>query len=153
MSTSAAVVGTAVRPRVTYLVKRLEQAVRAYLDEATMEIGLTTPQYAALSSLDAKPGLSSAELARLSFISAQAMHQMVAAMERKGLIRREAAPHHRKQLRIFLTEHGGACLRHCEERADELERSMFAGMSPAERNTLARLLRKCSDSLTAHRNG
>ncbi|HKS47506.1 MAG TPA: MarR family transcriptional regulator [Amycolatopsis sp.] len=151
MATSAAAAPPGARPRVTYLVKRLEQAVRSYLDEATMEIGLTTPQYAALSSLDLKPGLSSAELARLSFISAQAMNQMVSAMERKNLIRREAAPHHRRQLRIFLTEHGRECLRQCEERADELERKMFAGLSPAERKAVARLLRKCSDSLTQDR--
>ena len=125
--------------------------MRSYLDEAMMEIGLTTPQYAALSSLELKPGLSSAELARLSFISAQAMNQMVGAMERKSLIRREAAPHHRKQLQIFLTEHGRECLRQCEERADALERRMFADLSPAEQKTVARLLRKCSDSLTRGR--
>ncbi|MEV4645006.1 MarR family transcriptional regulator [Saccharopolyspora sp. NPDC049357] len=148
-SSAAAVEFTPARPRATYLVKRLEQAVRSHLDEATMEIGLTTPQYAALSSLDSKPGLSSAELARLSFISAQAMNQMVGAMERKGLIRREAASHHRKQLRIFLTDHGRECLRQCDDRADELERRMFADLSEAEQVTLVSLLRRCSDSLTA----
>lgn len=113
-----------------------------------MALGLTTPQYAALSALDLKPGVSSAELARASFISAQAMNQMVGAMERKGLITREVAPHHRKHLRIFLTDHGRTCLRRCEEYADELERIMFADLSMAERKTLTRLLRKCSDSLS-----
>lgn len=145
MTTSDA---TATRPRVTYLLKRLEQAVRAHLDEALTEIGLTAPQYAALSALDLKPGLSSAELARLSLISPQAMHQMVSAMERKGLIRREVAQHHRKQLRIFLTEHGRHCLRQCDERADELEQRMFENLSLDEQKTLAYLLRMCTNSLT-----
>lgn len=154
MSSSAPAAARGERPRATYLVKRLEQGVRAYLDDATMEIGLTTPQYAALSLLDLKPGLLSAELARLSFISPQAMNQMVGAMERKGLIRREVAPHHRKQLRIFLTDYGRECLRQCDEFADELERSMFSGLSPVEQDTFRRLLRKCSDSLGRdHRHG
>jgi DNA-binding MarR family transcriptional regulator len=135
------------RPRVTYLVKRLEQAVRSHLDEATIELGLTTPQYAALSSLQARPGTTSAELARMAFTSAQAMNQMVAALERKGLIQRESSPHHRKQLGIFLTDRGQECLRLCEERADEVERRMFANLSASEQRTLARLLRRCSSAL------
>ncbi|GHF34689.1 DNA-binding MarR family transcriptional regulator [Amycolatopsis bartoniae] len=135
------------QPRVTYLVKRLEQAVRSHLDEATGEVGLTTPQYAALSSLLTRPGTTSAELARMAFTSAQAMNQMVATLERKGLIRRESLPHHRKQLGIFLTDHGLECLRLCEERADQVEKRMFADLSAAEQRTLARLLRKCSSAL------
>ncbi|MGW1563009.1 MarR family winged helix-turn-helix transcriptional regulator [Streptomyces sp. NPDC002144] len=135
----------------TYLVKRLELAVRSHLDQATSEVGLTTPQYAALSSLLVRPGTTSAELARMSFISAQAMNEMVGALERKGLIRREASPHHRKQRRIFLTEHGQECLRQCEERADEVEQLMFTELSGHEQQTLARLLRKCSDALTQDR--
>lgn len=142
---------TAIRPRVTYLVKRLELAVRSQLDQATGEVGLTTPQYAALSSLLARPGTTSAELARMSFISAQAMNEMVGALERKGLIRRESSPRHRRQLRIFLTEHGQECLRQCEERADQVERRMFADLSAEEQRTLARLLRKCSDALARDR--
>jgi DNA-binding MarR family transcriptional regulator len=134
---------------VTYLVKRLELAVRAQLDQATSEVGLTTPQYAALSSLLVRPGTTSAELARMSFISAQAMNQMVGALERKGLIRRETSPHHKKQLRIFLTEYGQECLGQCEERADQVERRMFAGLSMQERRTFARLLRACSKALTS----
>lgn len=138
-------------PRVTYLVKRLEMALRSNLDEATSGLGLTTPQYAALSSLLQRPGVTSAELARMSFTSAQAAHQMISSMARRGLIRREVSPHHRKELRIFLTDHGRECLRHCEERADLLEQVMFADLSAEEQATLARLLGKCSDALTGGR--
>jgi DNA-binding MarR family transcriptional regulator len=136
------------QPRVTYLVKRLELAVRSQLDKATSEVGLTTPQYAALSSLLVRPGSTSAQLARMSFVSPQAMNEMIATLERNGLIRREASPHHRKQRLIFLTEHGLACLRQCEERADHVEERMFAGLTADEQQTLARLLRTCADALT-----
>jgi DNA-binding MarR family transcriptional regulator len=133
----------------TYLVKRLELAVRAHLDQAIGEIGLTTPQYAALGALLMRPGTSSAELARMSFVSAQAMNEMVGILERKGLIRREVSPSNRRRLLIFLTEHGKECLRQCETRADQVERVLFAPLSAEERETLARLLRKCSDTHAA----
>ena len=135
-------------PRTTYLVKRLELAVRAHLDQVVGEIGLTTPQYAALSALPLKPGTTSAELARLSFVSPQAMNEMVGVLERKGLIRRQASPENKKRLGIFLTEHGKECLRQCEKRADQVEEILFAALSVAEHQTLDRLLRKCTDTLT-----
>ena len=135
-------------PRTTYLVKRLELAVRAHLDQVVGEIGLTTPQYAALSALPLKPGTTSAELARLSFVSPQAMNEMVGVLERKGLIRRQASPESKKRLGIFLTEHGQECLRQCEKRADQVEEILFASLSVEEHETLDRLLRKCTDTFT-----
>lgn len=140
------------RPRTTYLVKRLELAVRAHLDQAIGEIGLTTPQYAALSALPLKPGITSAELARLSFVSPQAMNEMVGVLERKGLIRRQASPQNKKRLGIFLTEHGEDCLRQCEKRADQVEEILFAELSVKEHQTLDRLLRKCTDPFARDRS-
>lgn len=146
--TSPTATPKAAQPRVTYLVKRLETAIRSNLDEMTSELGLNTPQYAALSTLLQRPGVTTAQLARMSFTSAQAAHQMIAALESKGLIRREASPHHRKQLRIFLTEQGRECLRRCDEKADLLEQAMFVDLSIDEQAVLARLLRTCSDALS-----
>lgn len=139
---------TPVRTRATYLIKRLEMAVRSHLDRATSDVGLTTPQYTALSSLLARPGITSAELARMAFITAQAMNEMVGALERKGLIRRDTSPHNRKQLRIFLTDHGRECVRQCDARADVVERQMFDHLSVEDQQTLTRLLRACADALT-----
>lgn len=134
-------------PRVTYLVKRLEMAVRSNLDQLTSELDISTPHYAALSSLLQKPGMTSAELARMSFVSAQAAHQMINVMERKGLVRREVSPHHRKELQIFLTERGRECLRQCDERMEQVENLMFASLSPEEQHILADLLTRCSKAL------
>src|SRR5690349_9838709 len=89
MTSPPAAPGTS-QPRVTYLVKRLETAIRSNLDEMTSDLGLNTPQYAALSTLLQRPGVTSAQLARMSFTSAQAAHQMIGALENKGLIYREA---------------------------------------------------------------
>lgn len=138
-----------VAPRVTYLVKRLELGVRARLDAVTSTHGLTTPQYAALSALRLRPGISSAALARMSLVSAQAMNEMVFALDKKGLIKREPAPDHGKVLRIFLTEHGGRTLDACEVAVDEVEQTMLAPLDPAQIQTLKQALQLCSDALLA----
>lgn len=151
--TLAATTSASRHPRVTYLVKRLEMAVRSNLDQLTSELDISTPHYAALSSLLQKPGMTSAELARVSFVSAQAAHQMINVMERKGLVRREVSPHHRKELQIFLTDHGRECLRQCDERVEQVENLMFASLSPEEQHILADLLARCSRALLGARRG
>jgi DNA-binding MarR family transcriptional regulator len=141
------VTGTSPHPRVTYLVKRLELAVRSRLDSVTSQHGLTTPQYAALSALRMRPGISSAALARMSFVTAQAMNEMVVVLERKELIRREVAPDHKKILQIFLTPHGSKVLAKCEAEVDDVESEMLAGLTDEEVLTMVTALRRCSEAL------
>src|SRR3712207_1658525 len=74
--------------RLTYLVKRLEMAERARMEEVLRPLGVTLQQYTALSILERREGLSSAQLARRHFVTPQAMHQLVASMEHDGLIER-----------------------------------------------------------------
>jgi hypothetical protein len=57
--------------RVGYQLKRAEHALRLEMDGALRDMGLTTPQYAALSVLGDEPGLSGAELARRCFVTPQ----------------------------------------------------------------------------------
>src|SRR5690348_6939064 len=74
--------------RLTYLVKRLEMAERARMEEVLRPLGVTLHQYTALSILEARQGLSSAQLARRHVVTPQAMHQLIATMERDRLIER-----------------------------------------------------------------
>lgn len=137
------------QPRVTYLVKRLELAVRARLDTVTGVLGLTTPQYAALSVLRITPGLSSAELARRSFVSAQAMNEMVTILQKKNLVSRTAAPDHKKVLRISLTPLGQDTLDACDADVDAVESQMLADLTPHDVQTLVTALHRCCEALSA----
>lgn len=135
--------------RVTYLVKRLESAVRRDLDAIMQEQGLTTPQYAALSILRRSPGLSSAQLARRSFVTAQSMQVMVAAFERSGFIERRADAGHQRILRNYLTAAGEAVLTRSEEAADRIEKQMLAGLSDAQVRRLRETMEACVQNLLA----
>jgi DNA-binding MarR family transcriptional regulator len=119
-------------PRLTYLIKRLEMAERARMEEVLAAHGVTLHQYTALSLLERRDGLSSAQLARRHFVTPQAMNQLVATLERDGLIHREPDPANRKILRASLTDRGRAALAASHAAVDELERRMLAGFTPEQ---------------------
>ena len=115
-------------PRATYLVKRLESAVRRNLDLELGSHGMTTPQYAALSILRAQPGLSSAQLARRAFVTPQSMQVMVTAFIRDGLVERRADPSNQRILRNHLTPDGELLLLRADEAAAGIEQQMLGGL-------------------------
>jgi len=135
--------------RATYLVKRLESAVRRSLDAEVQAQGLTTPQYAALSVLRGHPGLSSAQLARRSFVTPQSMHVMVGAFLRDGLIERRADPDNQRVLRNYLTEAGDAVLSRADEGAARIEEQMLAGLDERDADRLRELMTVCIQNLTS----
>ena len=69
-----------------YLVKQVELAVRSHLDDLLRPAGLTALQYTALTVLERHPDLSSAHLARNSFVTAQSMADMITTLEGRGRI-------------------------------------------------------------------
>lgn len=122
-------------PLTLYLVKRLELAVRALLDDALRPLGLTTLQYTALTVLEASGALSSAQLARRSFLRPQTMHEMVLALEKRGLIARTPKPDNRRVLLAGLTDAGRALLTDCAPAVGEVEHALLADLSPGQRAT------------------
>jgi DNA-binding MarR family transcriptional regulator len=120
-------------PRVSYLVKELERALRARIDEILRPFELTAVQYTALSVLSLQPGMCSAHLARRSFVSPQAANEMVSVLERRGLIRRHGDKEGGRALCIFLTASGERTLARCDLQVDALEvRFLAAFTGPAE---------------------
>ena len=134
--------------RLTYLVKRLEMAERARMEEVLRPLGVTLHQYTALSILERREGLSSAQMARRHVVTPQAMHQLIATMERDQLIERRPDEANRRILRAWLTEHGSRILRACHRVVDDVEERMLSGLAPAEAAAFGRALERCLDALT-----
>ena len=112
-------------PSLLYLVKRLELLVRSRLEELVRPAGITALQYTALTVLERHDGLSAAQLARDSFVTAQSMADMVRALETRGLVRRERNPANRRELLILLTGAGRALLDDLAGPVGELEERMI----------------------------
>jgi DNA-binding MarR family transcriptional regulator len=113
----------------------------------TGRFGLTVAQYTALSVLEARGPLSNAQLARRSFVTPQAMNEIIAAMARKEMVVREPDARHGRIVRISLTRPGARVLRRCDEAARGVEEAMLAGLPRTKRTLLLEMLRECVAAL------
>ena len=126
---------------------RLERRIRARLDDALDRHGVTTTEYMALSELRLRDGPSSAQLARIAFVSAQAMNLVIRDLEQRGLVQRRPDPRGGRVLRVALTRAGLTTLRRCDRALDEIERGMLAALDEQDRKTLGDYLAECARAL------
>ena len=121
-------------PGVSYAVARLHQRVFAGITERVNPYGLTTLQFTTLSVLSRHGApLSTSQLARRAFMTPQSMSEVIHALERKGLIKRNPHPNHRRTLPATITAKGRRVLAACDEAVSEFEDSMLEGFSEKDR--------------------
>jgi DNA-binding MarR family transcriptional regulator len=130
-------------PTLTYLIKWMERKVRQELEEALASLEVSVPEYTALSVLSEGRELSSAQLARRTFVTAQAMHPIVIALIERNLLVRRADPDHGRIHLVRLTERGQKTLADCNAACANAEARAFSGLSRAETETLRKALEKC----------
>jgi len=141
---------SAAEPTLMYMMKQIELATRARLDELFRPIGMTALQYTALTVLERHPDLSSAQLARNSFVTTQSMADMVTALEERGLIERHRDAADRRRLVLALTEDGRALLRRYRGKVGALERQMLTGLTDEQVSGLRHTLGVCRANLAGH---
>lgn len=132
-----------------YLIKELELAVRSRLDAVVGAAGLTTIQYTALTVLRAHPDMTSAALARRSFVRAQTMAELVATLEDRRLIERRPDPTSKRQNLIRLTSEGTRVLDELREPVARIEHQMTAGTAESRIASTRKVLGAWRDGLTA----
>ncbi|MFZ0014312.1 MAG: MarR family transcriptional regulator [Acidimicrobiia bacterium] len=126
--------------RTSYLVARLDRLIRANLVEALKPLDVSVPQYTLMSVLAHRPGLSNAQLARRSYISAQAMHQLVNTLEERGLIERSSSPDHGRIQMTTLTSTGREVLEECDAAVAVVEERLFGPIGPDDEGDLRRII-------------
>lgn len=119
-------------PGLLYLVKQLELAVRARLDDVLRPVALTPLQYTALTVLERRSGLTTAELARNSFVTDQAMADMVVALEKQGFLARDGDPRDRRRRVLSLTAAGEEVLDRVRDDVAALEQRMVSALNPRD---------------------
>ena len=150
VDSSGTSVAGAVEPRISYVIARLERAVRSAVNERVRVYGLTTLQYTTLSVLGARgEPLSNAQLARRAYMTPQSMIEVIDALERKGLIRRDPHPNHRRVYPATLTDEGRRVLKACDAAVGEMEEEMLAGLGAGEREALLAWLKASVRALHA----
>jgi DNA-binding MarR family transcriptional regulator len=137
------------RPTMLYLVKQLELAVRARLDEVLRPVAITTLQYTALTVLERRSDLSTAELARNSFVTDQSAAGMVAVLEERGLVLRVPDHGDRRRRVLRLTDAGRALLDSVRAEVQAVEQRMLAPLAAGEAEKLRNQVAACRAALSS----
>jgi DNA-binding MarR family transcriptional regulator len=126
---------------IAYLTARLERAIRNRIRRELKPLGVTVPQYTALSVFCSSAGLSNAKLAERTLVSPQAANELIKGMEKFGWISRSPDPHHGRVIHINLTEKGDELLDRCNRLIASVEREMLEELNDSEISELHRQLR------------
>jgi DNA-binding MarR family transcriptional regulator len=131
------------RDYITCLMSQLTHSIEQEMTSAVEDTNLTLLQLAALAELNHDGTLSTAALARLTFVTPQNMSLTVSKLATAGYLLRKAHPTNARMKRLVLTPRGLKILRRAVARAAELEREMFSPLSQRQKGELRNQLRAC----------
>lgn len=119
-----------------YLFRVAYQNFRRRLESALAGHGLTVPEYSALSAFDARPQMSSAELARLLDVTPQTMNILVHELLGRSLLSRERRPSQGKTLLLRLSPRGRRLLDAATETVRSVEAAALNERGTREQRTI-----------------
>lgn len=131
-----------IRRDLVWLIWETFQYTHRNFDDVLRPHGVTSTQCAALIRIAEQPGLSGADLARLTLTTTQAANLALTALERKKLVDRKRDEGAGHVLHSVLTETGRTVMSACLKEVRDAERKLLASLSEAERDTLRDLLQK-----------
>jgi len=122
---------------------QLTHTMEQEMATTAQELNLTLLQLAALAELNHNHALSTADLARLTFVTPQNMSLTISKLESGGFLLRKPHPTNARVKRLVFTPTGSKALRKAVARAVIIERQMFSGLSAKEKDSLRNQLREC----------
>lgn len=123
-----------------YLVRQAHAAVRGAMEKALADLDVTPPQFAVLTMVVNYPGISGAELARLTFLTPQTINVIVGNLVRAELVAKSADAAHGRILRLHATERGEALLKRCRARVMKVETQLLELLERDEEQVVRRWL-------------
>ena len=124
----------------SYLLRQASGAVRLATERSFEDLGVTLPQFLVMTMINAYPGASSADVARLAQLTPQTISLIVANLEKSGRLTRVVSPTHRRIQQMALTEEGKTLLAECRERTQIIESRLSASIPPGLEPAIRRWL-------------
>ena len=125
-----------------YLLYRVSSALRPHATAALTPLGLTLPEFVCMRVLSVFPGLSSAELARHTSVTPQAMNTVLHRLQNRGAVARPETVSSGRSLPATLTESGRALLKRAEGEVRVADRRVLSALSTAEQHQLRQMLER-----------
>lgn len=132
-----------------HYVSRISRALSRIGDARLRDLGFATAQLPVLTALKDGARMSQIELARWAKVEQPSMAQLLARMEREGLIMREPDPRDRRSSLISLTDKAKDRLPAGRAVLRQGNAEMTAGMSPEEVAQLVALLQRVLGNVEA----
>lgn len=132
---------------VGFLVSDVARLLRRRFDERARTIGVTRPQWRALTALSRSEGLHQGALAERLEVEPITLCRMIDRLEEAGLVERRRAPADRRAWHIYLTDKSRPLLEQLRGLADGLSAQALAGLAPAEQSQLTGMLERIRDNL------
>jgi DNA-binding MarR family transcriptional regulator len=123
-----------------YLLRQANVAVRGCIERDLAELEVTHPQFVVLTMIAAYPGLSNADLARLSLLTPQTVSVIVSNLRGAGLVECQPHPVHGRIQQLDLTGVGREKLARCKQRVQVIEKQLSASLSADEEAAVRRWL-------------
>ena len=140
----------ALAARPGFLIRRLHQIHLALFAEECAAFGITPVQFSLLSVLSAQPGLDQAALAVAVGVDRATTANVVARLEKRGLLRRRSSTTDRRVKQVELTAAGSLLLARIDPHARRAHARTLQALRPVERARFVALLRRLVDAGNAH---
>ncbi|CAL9673117.1 MarR family winged helix-turn-helix transcriptional regulator [Streptomyces sp. enrichment culture] len=113
---------------------------RRFAEDWIRERGLTHEQSAVLAYLSKNPDAIQRDVARAMRTSAPSVSRLLAGLERRGLVERQAQESDTRSRRVRVTEAGSELIQGFEEAMDRIEESILAPLGAEGQARLHELL-------------
>jgi DNA-binding MarR family transcriptional regulator len=119
---------------------RVMAALRPQVAAELKPLGLSLPEFVCMRILSERPGLTSAELARGTNVSAQAMNQVLHALEDRGALARPASTPAGRAMPAQLTRRGKALLKRADAAVHVADQRILDRLTADQQRHLKELL-------------
>jgi DNA-binding MarR family transcriptional regulator len=123
-----------------YLLRQASAANRLAIERALADLEVTQPQFLVMTMVNAYPGASGADIARLTMLTPQTISVIVTNLERSGRLRRVTSAFNGRVQEMELTDEGRRLLALSRERTQSIEARLLAGLSADEERLIRRWL-------------
>ncbi|MGV0750373.1 MarR family winged helix-turn-helix transcriptional regulator [Mycolicibacter minnesotensis] len=125
-----------------YLLYRVSSALRPQVTAVLGPLGLALPEFVCMRALSLRPGLSSAELARHTGVTPQAMNTVLHRLENRGAVSRPESVASGRALPANLTAAGRDLLKQAEDAVRVADGRVLAALSATEQHRLRQMLER-----------
>lgn len=127
---------------ITHSLRKLDLRIEATLNECLKSLGLSHPQYTAMSALEETPGMTNADLAVECSVTPQTMNRMVQGLVDSGLIVKKNRKNEVLRVSLHLTKKAEDLICDAHVVVNDIEKKMMRGFSKERINELKAQMEK-----------